>query len=131
MNCSTPDLPWPSLPPGSLLKLVSIEWVMPFSHLILCPPLLLLPSIIRSIRVFSNEWALRVGVGAGELFVHSLNILWMTVPDTLGVKQQARQALKQLTFQLGRTTLIYVSHSNGATCWEESYGCGRHEIVAG
>ena len=98
MNCSTPDFPCPSLPPGSLLKLVSIEWVMPFSHLILCPALLLLPPIIRSIRDFSNEWALRVGVGAGELFIHSINILWMTVPDTLGVQQQARQALKQLTF---------------------------------
>ena len=39
----------------SLLKLMSIEWVMPSSHLILCPPLLLLPSIFPSIRVFSNE----------------------------------------------------------------------------
>ena len=39
----------------SLLKLVSIESVMPSSHLILCGPLLLLPSIFPSIRVFSNE----------------------------------------------------------------------------
>ena len=39
------------------LKLVSIESVMPFNHLILCCPLLLLPSIFPSIRVFSNEWA--------------------------------------------------------------------------
>ena len=77
---------------------MSIESVMPSSQLILCPPLLLLPSIIRSIRVFSNEWALRVGVGAGELFIDSINILWITVPDPLGVKHQARQALKQLTF---------------------------------
>ena len=42
----------------SLLKLMSIELVMSSSHLILCPPLLLLPSIFPSIRVFSNEWAL-------------------------------------------------------------------------
>ena len=42
----------------SLPKLVSIESVMPYKHLILCCPLLLLPSISPSIRVFSNESAL-------------------------------------------------------------------------
>ena len=39
----------------SLLKLMSIESVIPSSHLILCHPLLLLPSTLPSIRVFSNE----------------------------------------------------------------------------
>ena len=39
----------------SLLKLMSIESVMPSNHLILCCPLLLLPSIFPGIRVFSNE----------------------------------------------------------------------------
>ena len=42
----------------SLLKLMSIESVMPFNHLILCCPLLLLPSVFLSIRVFSNELTL-------------------------------------------------------------------------
>ena len=42
----------------SLLKLTSIESVMPSNHLILCHPLLLSPSIFPSIRVFSNESAL-------------------------------------------------------------------------
>ena len=42
----------------SLLKLVSIELVMASNHLVLCCPLLLLPSIFPSIRVFSNESAL-------------------------------------------------------------------------
>ena len=41
----------------SLLKLMSIESMMPFNHLILCCPLLLLPSIFPSIRLFSNESA--------------------------------------------------------------------------
>ena len=59
MNRSTPGLPvdhqaW------SLLKLTSIELVSPSNHLILCRPLLLLPSILPSIRVFSNESALRI-----------------------------------------------------------------------
>ena len=44
----------------SLLKLMSIESVMPSNHLILCRPLLLLPSIFPSIRVLSNESALRI-----------------------------------------------------------------------
>ena len=41
-------------------KPISIESVMPSSHLLLCRPLLLLPSIFSSIRVFSNESALRI-----------------------------------------------------------------------
>ena len=45
----------------SLLKLTSIESVMPSSHLILCRPLLLLPSIFPSIRVFSIESIHRIG----------------------------------------------------------------------
>ena len=45
----------PSQTPGSLLKLMSIELVMPSNHLILYHPLLLLPSIFPSIRVFCSE----------------------------------------------------------------------------
>ena len=44
----------------SLLKLMSIESVMPSNHLILCRPLLLLPSIFPSIKVFSDESALHI-----------------------------------------------------------------------
>ena len=58
MACITPDFPVHYS--QSLLKLMSIESVMPFNHLILCRPLLLLPSIFPSIRVFSNESALRI-----------------------------------------------------------------------
>ena len=44
----------------SLLRLLSIESLMPSNHLILCRPLLLLPSVFSSIRGFSNESALRI-----------------------------------------------------------------------
>ena len=44
----------------SLLKLMSVESVMPSNHLIFCHPLLLLPSIFPSIRVFSNESVLHI-----------------------------------------------------------------------
>ena len=53
MDCSTPG--WPVTNSWSLLKLMSIGSVMPSNHFILCRPLLLLPSIFPSIRVFSNE----------------------------------------------------------------------------
>ena len=59
MNCSTPGLPAHTNARSSL-RLTSIESVMPSSHLILCCPLLLLPPILPSIRVFSNESALRI-----------------------------------------------------------------------
>ena len=57
MDCSTPGFPvlhssW------SLLRLMSIELVVPSNHLILCCPLLFLPSIFPSIRIFSCEFAL-------------------------------------------------------------------------
>ena len=59
MNCSTPG--FPVLPcPQSLFKLKSIDLVKPSNHLILCHPLLLLPSIFPSIRVFSSELALHI-----------------------------------------------------------------------
>ena len=57
MDCSTPGFPvlHHLL---ALAQLISMESVMPSNHLILCCPLLLLPSIFPSIRVFSNELAL-------------------------------------------------------------------------
>ena len=58
MDCSTPGLPVHHQLP--FLKLMSIESVMPSSHLILCRPLLLLPPIPPSIRVFSSESVLRI-----------------------------------------------------------------------
>ena len=62
-SCPTLATPWTAAHQAylsvtnsqSLLKLMSFESVMPFNHLILCRPLLLLPSIFPSIRVFSNE----------------------------------------------------------------------------
>ena len=50
----------PGFPVFHLLKIMSIESVMPANHLILCCPLLLLPSIFSSIRVFSSESVLRI-----------------------------------------------------------------------
>ena len=67
-SCPKFVTPWPAARQASLsitnsqslLKLMSIKSVMPSNHLFLCCPLLLLPSIFPSIRVFSNESALRM-----------------------------------------------------------------------
>ena len=72
MDCSTPSFPvhhnsW------SLPKLMSIESVMPSNHLILCHPLLLLPSIFPSIRVFSNELVLCIRWSKYWSFIFSIN----------------------------------------------------------
>ena len=67
-SCPTPVTPWTAACQASLsftmfwslLRLISIESMMPFNHLILCCLLLLLSSIFPSIRVFSNESALYI-----------------------------------------------------------------------
>ncbi|CAN0508206.1 unnamed protein product [Rangifer tarandus platyrhynchus] len=59
VNCSTPGFPVLHNY-QSLLRIMSIESVMPSNHLILSRPLLLLPSIFPSVRVFSNESALHI-----------------------------------------------------------------------
>ena len=56
MDCSTPGF----TNSRSLLKLMSMQWVMPSNHLILCHPLLLWPSIFPIIRVFSKESVLQI-----------------------------------------------------------------------
>ena len=59
MDCSMPGFPVHHQP-RSLLKIRSIESVVPSKHLILCRPILLPPSIFPSIRVFSNESVLHI-----------------------------------------------------------------------
>ena len=58
MDCSTPSFPFAVS--WSLLRFMSIELVMLSNHLILCRPLLLLPPVFPSIRVFSSESALHI-----------------------------------------------------------------------
>ena len=60
MDCSTPGLPVLHHLPELAQTLMSIKSVMPSNHLILCCPLLLLPSIFPSIRLFSNESAFHI-----------------------------------------------------------------------
>ena len=59
MDCNTPGFPVLHYLP-EFTQIMSIELVMPSNHLILCHPLLLLPSILLSIRVFSNDLTLHI-----------------------------------------------------------------------
>ena len=70
----------------SLLKLIPIESVMTSNHLIICRPLLLLPSIFPNIRIFSNELTLhRLAIGCHQISNAKTRIIWQ----------------KQLTFSVG------------------------------
>ena len=86
----------------SLLKLMSVESVMPSNHLILCHPLLL-PSIFLSIRVFSNEsvlcirwpkyWSLQFSIGSSNEYLGliSFRIDWF---DVLAVQGTLKSLLQ-------------------------------------
>ena len=63
----------------SLLKLISIQAMMPSNHLILCCPILLLPSIFPSIRVFSNEFQLFTS--GGQSTGTSASVLLVNIQD--------------------------------------------------
>ena len=85
----------------SLLKLISIESVMPSNHLFLCHPLLLLPSIFPSTRVFSNEltlcirwpkfWSFSFSISpSNEYSVStSFRIDWLELLAVQGMKSKA------------------------------------------
>ena len=93
----------------SLLKLMSVKSVMPSNHLILCHPLLLLPSIFPSIRVFSNELALHMRWPKYWSFSFSispsneysgLRIDWFDLLDVQGTLKSLLQhhSLKSISF---------------------------------
>ena len=83
MDCSTPGLPVLH-PSRSLPKLMFIELVTPSNHLILCRPLLLLPSIFPSISIFPNEsalcirwpkcWSLSFSIGPSNEYSGLMNL---------------------------------------------------------
>ena len=79
----------------SLLKLESIESVMPSNHLILCHPLLLPPSIFPSIRVFSNESVLCIRLPNIGVSV-SASVLPMNIQDLFPLRLTGWIALQSM-----------------------------------
>ena len=113
--------PCPS-PTPNLLKLMSIELVMPTNHLILCRPLLLLPSIFASIRVFSNESALCIRWPKNWSFSFSIShskeysgliSFRMDCLDLLAVQPQLKSINSSVLSLLYGPTLTYMHD-----CWK-------------
>ena len=108
----------------SLLKLMSIDSVMPSSHLILCCPLFLLPPIPPSIRVFSNESALRIRWPKYRSFSSSISpsnehpglisfrIDWLDLLAVHGTLKSLLQhhSLKALILQCSAFFIVQLSH---------------------
>ena len=86
----------------SLLKLTSINSVMPSNHLILCHPLPLLPSIFPSIRIFSNESAVSQCIGASD----SASVLPINIQGWVPL------GLTGLIFLLSKGLLSLLQHQN-------------------
>ena len=97
----------------SLLKLMSIKSVMPSNHLILCHPLLLLPSIFPSIRVFSKESALRIRWPKDwslRVYMEPIDIQRFSTSLVIGVKQ-IKMKVRYTIFRYKRAVICVLSHS--------------------
>ena len=107
----------------SLIKFISIESVMPSNHLILCHPLLLLPSIFPSIMVFSSESVLASG-GQGTGVSASASVLPMNVQDwfPLGLTGLISLQSKGLTRVFSNTTVQKHQFFRAQLClWSNSH----------
>ena len=98
-------------------KPMTIESVMPSNHLILCPPLLLLPSIFPSIRVFSNESAFRMRWP--QYWIFSFNI--SPSNEHQGLISFRRDWLDLFAVQ-GTLKILYQHHSSKASIlWHSAF----------
>ena len=107
-----------------LLKLISIELVVPSNHLILCHPLLLLPSMFPSIRVFSSEsvfhirwpkyWSFSFNISPSNKYsgLISFRIDWLDLLAVLQILKSLFQHLnsKASIFQYSAFLLVQLSH---------------------
>ena len=107
-----------------LLKLTSIEYVMPSNHLILCHPLLLLPSLFPSIRVFSNEpvlhiiwpkyWSFSFSISPSNEYsgLISFRIDWFDLLAVQGTLKSLLQHHNSKASILRRSAFFIVQHSH-------------------
>ena len=99
----------------SLLKLMSIESVMPSNHRILCHPLLLLPSIFPSVRVFSSESALYIRWPKYWSFSFSIS------PSNSGLISFRMDWLDLLAVQGTVKSLLQHHSSKAAILWHSAF----------
>ena len=104
----------------SLLKLMSIELVMPSNCLILCRPLLLLPSVFSSIRVFSNEsvlcikwpnyWSFSFSISPSNSGLISFRIDWFDLLEVQGTQNFSNTTVQKQQFFGAEPSLWSNSH---------------------
>ena len=121
VNCSTPGFPVLHYLP-EFVQIMSIELVMPSCHLILCCPLLLLPSIFPSIRVFSNElapcirwpkyWSFSFSISPFSEYLISFRIVWFNLLAVQGTLKSLLQhhSLKGSVLQHSAFFMVQLSH---------------------
>ena len=127
---SNSETPWTAASQASLsitnswglIKLMSIELVMPSNHLILCHPLFLLPSIFSSIRVFSNElvlhsrwtkyWSFSISPSNEYSGLISFKIDWFDLLEVQGTLKSLLQhhSLKALILRHSAVFIVQLSH---------------------
>ena len=127
--------PCPLLTP-SLLKFMSIESVKPFNHLILCCPLLLLPSIFPSTRVFSKEsvlcirwpkyWSFSFNISPSNEYsgLISFRTDWFDLLAVQGTLKSLLQHHHLKALILRRSTFLIVQLTSINDCWKNhSFDC--------
>ena len=120
MNRSTPGLPVHHQLP-EFTQLTSIESVMPSSHLILCCPLLLLPPIPPSIRVFSNESTLRMRWPKYWSFSFSI----IPSKEILGLISFRMDWLDLFAVQATLKSLLQHHTSKASILWRSAFFCHK------
>ena len=133
MNCSPPGSPVLHHLLG-LLTFMSTELVMLSKHLIICHPLLLLPSVFPSIRLFSNEaalyikwpkyWSFSFSFGSPNKYsgLISFRINWLALPAVQGTLRSLLQHLNSKASFLSCLTLCSSSHIHTRLLENRSFG---------
>ena len=148
-SCPTFVTPWTAACQATLsitssqssLKLMSVELVMPSNHLILCCPLLLLPSIFPSIRVFSNESALcikwpkywsfsfNISPSNEHLGLISFRMDWLDLPALQGTLKSLLQHHSSKASILQRSAFFIVQLSHPYMTMEKTTTLTRQTFV--
>ena len=137
-----PGLPVHRQLPGSLLKLMSMESVMPANHLILCRPLLLLPSIFPSVKVFSSEavlhirwpkyWSFSSSISPSNEYsgLISFRMDWLDLLAVQGILKSLLQhhSSKASILQCSASFIVQLSHPDMTT--GKTTALTRHTFVS-
>ena len=125
---------------GSLLKLLSIESVMPSNNFILCHPLLLLPSVFPSIRVFSNKsalhnrwpkyWSSHISPFNGYSGLISYRIDWFNILAVQGILKSLLQHLSSKASALWHSAFFMVQVSHPYTTPAKTTALTRQPLSA-